>query len=464
MNIVINVLTEEMPPFIRKERISIKRKAEFNKNGEYVLYIMEMSQRANQNFALETAIYYANLLKKPLIVYFNLNSFSKRLNLRHYVFMLEGIIKLKKVLTQRGIKIIIRNSEFFEKDVKLVNRAVLVIVDRGYLKYQKIWRQNLARIINIPMIEIEGDVICPIETVSNKKESNARTLRPKIMKLLPYFLEIVPQLDLKVCSHNIEISSWEEENIYKYLEKLSIDKSVFPVEYFKGGEDEALKRLEIFIKEKLHLYAKYRVDPGFNVTSELSPYLRFGQISPIQILLKILKETPLEDENVKSFFNELVVWRELARNYVWYNSLYDQYEGLPLWARKTLEDHINDPREYLYEIFQFEKGETDDPYWNAAQKELLKKGKIHNYIRMYWCKKLIEWTKNPKKAFEIACYLNNKYALDGEDPNSYSGISWCFGTFDHPFLERPIYGKIRKMTKTSLTSKLYFKEYLKNTS
>lgn len=153
-------------------------------------------------------------------------------------------------------------------------------------------------------------------------------------------MEIVPQLDLKVCSHNIEISSWEEENIYKYLEKLSIDKSVFPVEYFKGGEDG------------------------------------FGQISPIQILLKILKETPLEDENVKSFFNELVVWRELARNYVWYNSLYDQYEGLPLWARKTLEDHINDPREYLYEIFQFEKAETDDPYWNAAQKELLKKVKF----------------------------------------------------------------------------------------
>lgn len=454
-----------LPTFLRRERIHLLKKAPLKEEGRYVLYFMEASQRATFNHALETALFGANELKKPLLVYFGLTDRYRYSNLRYYTFMLEGIMKVKEKLKERGIRLVILKEDPPEGAIKLAQEASLLVLDRGYLRHQRVWRKKVFEAVDIPVIEVEGEVIVPVETASNKAEPYARTLRPKLLKYLFNFLEEVPTVEPKVSSLDLEVpQAWEEATLANYLEKLQIDKSVPPVSYFQGGEDEAQRRLQIFLQERLPYYASMRSDPGYQATSELSPYLRFGQISPVQILREVFQIASYEDNNVQTFVNELVVWRELARNYAWFNPLYNQYEGLPAWARETLEKHLTDRRKNLYDLADLENASTLDPYWNAAQRELLTKGTIHNYIRMYWCKKLLEWTPHPKIAFDYACYLNDKYALDGRDPNGYAGISWCFGAFDRPFPERAIYGRIRKMTPHSLLSKKHFPNYLKKYS
>ncbi|MCS7199537.1 MAG: deoxyribodipyrimidine photo-lyase [Caldimicrobium sp.] len=421
---------------------------------------MEASQRASHNHALETALFLANQIKVPLLVYFGLTDRYRYSNARYYKFMLEGIVTVRKKLLKRRIGFIILREDPPDGAIKLAKRACLLVFDRGYLRHQRTWRNKVIQNTELPILEVEGEVVLPIEFVSTKEVSYARVLRPRIYKYLPYFLETLPTLEPKVPFQGDISDNWERETPEEYLESLNIDKSVTPVEYYLGGEDEAHKRLEVFVQERLFRYARYRSDPGMKVTSELSPYLRFGQISPTQILKRVLQVYPLEDVNVSSFVNELVVWRELARNYAWFNTFYNQYEGLPKWARATLDLHAKDPREYLYDVEDLERANTHDPYWNSAQRELLTKGTIHNYMRMYWCKKLLEWTEHPRVAFDIACYLNDKYALDGRDPNGYSGISWCFGAFDRPFPEKPIFGKVRKMGASSLLSKPNLQLYL----
>ncbi|WP_333570536.1 hypothetical protein [Thermodesulfobacterium commune] len=197
------------------------------------------------------------------------------------------------------------------------------------------------------------------------------------------------------------------KEVEELIKRLNIDKSVEEVsKHFRGGEEEAFNRLETFIRERLHRYKALRSNPGYNYQSDLSPYLHFGQISPVRVVLEVLKFYDKRDENVEAFFNELIVWRELARNFCYYNPLYNEFEGIPKWARQTLEEHLNDRREYVYSLKDLEEANTHDSYWNAAQRELLKTGKMHNYMRMYWCKKLIEWAAHPKEAFNIACYLS----------------------------------------------------------
>lgn len=450
----------EFPDFLRKERIHILKKGNINSKGDYVLYFMEASQRADHNPALEVALFFANQLRAPLVVYFGLTDKYRYSNVRYYKFMLQGIIKTRHKLRQRGINFVILKMDPPEGAIRLANRAKMIVFDRGYLRHQRLWRERITKEVSLPVLEVEGEVVIPVEFLSQREVPYARVLRPRIYRYLTHFLEPIPTLEPKI-KDQLEFSeNWEEETEDIYLSKLNIDKGVSTVEYYQGGEDEAKLRLEVFVRERLALYAKHRSDPGMKVTSELSPYLRFGQLSPVQILRRVLEDYPLEDENVASFVNELVVWRELARNHAWFNPLYNQYEGLPKWARDTLEAHLGDKRPYIYNLDVLEEAKTHDPYWNAAQRELLTKGTIHNYIRMYWCKKLIEWTYHPKQAFDIACYLNDKYALDGRDPNGYAGISWCFGSFDRPFPEGQIYGKVRKMSQKSLLSKASFSRYL----
>jgi deoxyribodipyrimidine photo-lyase len=279
---------------------------------------------------------------------------------------------------------------------------------------------------------------------------------------LNIFLKPIQKNEPKIKSINYDFE-FNELNFNKpeeYLQILNIDKSVKPSKYFKGGEDEANKFLKIFIEQKLHRYKDLRSDPSLDYQSNLSPYLHFGQISPLKIVLEILKNYSINDPNVQSFFNELIIWRELARNFAYYNKNYNEYEGIPEWAKNTLEEHKKDKREYLYSLEEFENAKTHDKYWNAAQMEMVKTGKMHNYMRMYWCKKIIEWTKDPKEAFDIACYLNDKYELDGRDPNGYAGISWCFGSFDRPFKERKIFGKIRYMSAEGLKRKFDIDKYV----
>ncbi|MCS7143128.1 MAG: deoxyribodipyrimidine photo-lyase [Aigarchaeota archaeon] len=448
---------EIVPRFINAERIKVLREGQDAERGDLIVYVMYASHRVSHNYALEYAIHEANLHRRPVIVVFPLIEKKPFPNLRRFSFMLENLIKMRRALAERGVRMFVCKNYGF---LSLLGEASLVVVDRPYLSHQRRFIDTIVENAESKVVMVEGDVVVPIEAASQRPEHFARTIRPKILGKLKRFLEELPAIPPKVPSLSIDLPSWDADTVEEYVKGLEIDHTVRPVGYFVGGEDEASRRLDTFVNERLDLYARNRSDPGAEVCSELSPYLRWGMTSPVQILRVVLMKRSLEDVNVQSFINELVVWRELARNAAVYNPYFGTYDGLPGWARGTLEAHSSDRREHTYTIQELERGETHDEYWNAAQRELLTTGKIHNYMRMYWCKKIIEWTEHPQMAFECAVYLNDKYGLDGVDPNSYLGISWCFGAFDKPFFESKVYGKVRRMTQEALRRRPGIKRYL----
>jgi deoxyribodipyrimidine photo-lyase len=245
------------------------------------------------------------------------------------------------------------------------------------------------------------------------------------------------------------------------LAKLRVDRTVDRVSSFQGGTAEAKKRLSGFCDGKLNHYTDRKNEPHLDYVSHMSPYLHFGQISPLYIALQVLKAKDVGEQNKRAYLEELVVRRELSMNYCFYNPQYDSYAGLPDWAQKTLKAHRKDKREYIYSIKELEQARTHDPYWNAAQKEMLLTGKMHNYMRMYWGKKIIEWSTTPEEAFQRAIYLNNKYELDGRDPNSFTGVAWCLGKHDRPWKERPIFGTVRYMSASGLKRKFDMEAYVR---
>ena len=260
-------------------------------------------------------------------------------------------------------------------------------------------------------------------------------------------------------SLELEFDSLDLKDIIGLVSVLRIDDSVGKTELFRGGASEASKRLELFLEDKLLDYADLRNDPSVGYQSMLSPYLHFGQISPIRIAIKVLGAQASVSAK-EAYLEELIVRRELAVNYVNYNSNYDCFAGLPEWSKRTLLSHRKDPREYLYSLNEFENAETHDPIWNAAQNEMRITGKMHGYMRMYWGKKIIEWSENPEDAFNTALYLNNKYELDGRDPNGFAGVVWCFGKHDRPWKERPIFGSVRYMNENGLRRKFDVDKYV----
>ncbi|MFZ8863750.1 MAG: deoxyribodipyrimidine photo-lyase [Thermocrinis sp.] len=443
-------------------RVKVINRRQFNTNGKYIIYWMSHSHRAHFNHSLEFAIELSNQSGKPLLVYFPITDKYKHSNARYYKFMLDGILEAKKSVEERGIKFAIEKvNDIKRKIIELSENAYALITDKAYLKYYRKLNKYIADGLDVPVFEIESDVCVPVEIASDKQEHYAFTFRKKIYSLLDkYIIELKPrEPKIKSVSFDFGIEEITFNNSLEILNILNIDKSV-SLSPFVGGYSQARKYLEEFIEKKLHRYKEFRSHPELDYQSNLSPYLHFGQISPIEVVLEVLSKYGRKDENVDSFFNELIVWRELARNFCYYNPNYNQYEGIPDWAKETLEEHKNDKREYIYTIEDLENAKTHDEYWNSAQLELLKTGKMHNYMRMYWCKKLIEWTDDPKKAFDIACYLNDKYELDGRDPNGYAGISWCFGTHDRPWKERKIFGKVRYMSASGLEAKFDIKKYV----
>jgi deoxyribodipyrimidine photo-lyase len=444
-----------------KGRVKALNDGKFNENGKFVIYWMSQSHRANFNHSLEFAIDLSNAYRKPLLVYFPITDRYKYSNARYYKFMLDGILEAKKSIEERGIKFVIEKVDDIKQRVVEISRdAFALITDKAYLKFYRRLNQHVAEKLDIPVYEVESDVCVPVEIVSDRLEPYAFGFRKKIYSIIDAFIvELKPrEVKIKSVSLDFGIGELTLRDSLEILDILNIDKSV-SVSPFVGGYSQARKYLEEFIDRKLHKYKDFRSHPELDYQSNLSPYLHFGQISPIEVVLEVLSKYG-KDENVDSFFNELIVWRELARNFCYYNPNYNHYEGIPDWAKETLEEHKKDRREYIYTLEELENAKTHDEYWNAAQLELLKTGKMHNYMRMYWCKKIIEWTDDPKQAFDIACYLNDKYELDGRDPNGYAGISWCFGTHDRPWKERKILGKVRYMSASGLEAKFDIKKYV----
>jgi deoxyribodipyrimidine photo-lyase len=444
-----------------KGRVKALNDGKFNENGKFVIYWMSQSHRANFNHSLEFAIELSNAYRKPLLVYFPITDRYKYSNARYYKFMLDGILEAKKSIEERGIKFVIEKVDDIKQRVVEISRdAFALIMDKAYLKFYRRLNRYVADKLDISVYEVESDVCVPVEIVSDRLEPYAFGFRKKIYSIMDAFIvELKPrEVKIKSVSLDFGIGELTLKDSLEILDILNIDKSV-SLSPFVGGYSQARKYLQEFIERKLHKYKDFRSHPELDYQSNLSPYLHFGQISPIEVVLEVLSKYG-KDENVDSFFNELIVWRELARNFCYYNPNYNHYEGIPDWAKETLEEHKKDRREYIYTLEELESAKTHDEYWNAAQLELLKTGKMHNYMRMYWCKKIIEWTDDPKQAFDIACYLNDKYELDGRDPNGYAGISWCFGTHDRPWKERKIFGKVRYMSASGLEAKFDIKKYV----
>lgn len=442
---------------IHEERIKNLNKKSI-KDGKYVLYWMQASQRAEYNHALEFAIKKANEINKPLIVFFGITNHFPDANERHYWFMLEGLREVQTTLKKRGIKMVILQISPEKGIVDISKDASLVIGDRGYLKLQREWRRYAAEHMDCPLIQVETDVIVPVEVTSNKEEYSAATIRPKIKKYLADYLIPLKKNNTKRDSLDLHFDSLELVDLKKTIFHLNIDRSVGRVETFHGGTSEAKKHVEKFLKNKLDHFQDLRNDPTVNYLSHISPYLHFGQISPLYVALQVLKsKSPGKD----AFLEELIIRRELSMNFVLYNDHYSSFKGLPGWAKETLLKHQNDPREYIYFLDEMENAQTYDPYWNKAQKEMMITGKMHGYMRMYWGKKILEWCKRPEDAFDIALYLNNKYELDGRDPNGYAGVAWCFGKHDRPWGERKIFGNVRYMNERGLRRKFDTDQYLK---
>ncbi len=442
---------------IQPERVRVRNKKPIHTRGRFVLYWMQQSQRADSNHALEYAVYMANEQRKPLQVFFGLTPTYPEANLRHYVFMLEGLADTHRRLARRGIPLQVAVGQLPQTVLDASAKATMIICDSGYLRHQRQWRRVLAQKTDCPLIEIESDAIVPVQNVSTKAEYAARTIRPKIHRLLPHFMVPLKPLDLK--HPNQEMA--EGPDFTKLLQKLRIDRSVPAVsDWLPGGYTAGRECFRQFIKTRLTHYHTRRNHPETDSTSVISPYLHFGQISSLELALAVSQPHTPPDASA-AFLEELIVRRELAINYVYFNPDYDRYSGLPRWARQTLSEHRADRRKPIYRLEDLDSAATADPYWNTSMAEMKHTGYMHGYMRMYWGKKIIEWLPDPQEAFTTILHLNNKFFIDGRDPNSYAGVGWLFGLHDRPWKERPVFGKVRYMARSGLERKFDMQGYMK---
>ncbi len=438
------------------------------RDGDYVLYWMQQSQRAECNHALEYAVQRANEARLPLLVGFGLTDVYPEANARHYAFMLQGLADAKAALARRGIAMTVQRGEPDEEALRLGKKAAMIVTDRGYLRPQKQWRKRVAKEAGCAVVQVEGDVIVPVDAVTHKAQYAARTIRPRINEKLGHFLVDLRTTALEKSSLPLTkqwAGRWRDEidldHIDAALAKLKIDHSIKPVKRFVGGGSAARGMLKRFVEQRLEHYAAHRNQPQTDDVSHMSMYQHFGHISPLQVALQIEAATGGNGPNHQTFMEELVVRRELAQNYVAFTENYDTYEAVPGWARKTLAAHADDSRGHLYTRDELEASETHDPYWNAAMTEMRLTGYMHNYMRMYWGKKIIEWSPSPQEAFATALAINNKYFIDGRDGNSFAGVAWCFGLHDRPWGEREIFGTVRYMNAAGLKRKCDIEGYVR---
>jgi deoxyribodipyrimidine photo-lyase len=443
---------------IRDPRVTVRRAGSPDPTGGCVVYWMQRAQRGVDNPALDVAVAAANALKKPAVVFFAPVPFYPHANLRHYHFLAEGIPDIAKSLKKRNIGFVLRR--FPEHSlIRFCEEAkpALVVGDENPLREPESWRISAAKKLNLPLWTVDADVIVPSKLL--QKQYAARFMRRRLRLHLDHFLVRPRNLKAHV--------AWKKPKGLLSLDPdfditrgWPLDTSAGEVSGFHGGTTEALRLLRHFLKHGLRGYGTRRNHPEMNGTSRLSPYLHFGHISPLVIALAV-KRADAAEADKEAFLDQLITWRELAVNFVRFNPDYDTFECAEPWAHRTLAKHARDRRPLLYSEKQLEQAETHDPLWNAAQMQMVTTGWMHNYVRMYWGKKILEWSRSPSHAYEIAVRLNDKYELDGRDPNGYAGIAWSIvGKFDRPWFERPIFGQIRYMSGASTGGKFDCKKYI----
>jgi len=453
----LNALTEDT-------RVTVRRSGEPDREGKCVVYWMQRAQRGRDNHAVDVAVKVANLLGLPLVVYFAAISNFPHANLRHYVFLQQGLKDIEEDLAERGIAFVMRRAPHESHERLFVDvGAAIVIGDENPMREPERWRKEIASRLRIPFWTVDTDVVVPSKLIE-RAQYGAYTLRPRLYRLLPDFMH--PYENLKADREWKRPRGFHSDRLDEDITRgwKDLDRSVPPVEAWTGGAHAARKRLRHFVENILADYETSRNRPEQEGTSCLSPYLHFGHIGPLTIALAVeaaAKKHPHLRSARDAFFNELIVWRELAVNFVRYTKDYDSHECAEPWAQKTIAEHARDEREFLYKLSELEAAKTHDPLWNAAQLQMLHHGWMHNVMRMYWAKKILEWSPDVGTAVRHAIYLNDKYFLDGRDPNGYAGIAWAVvGKFDRAWNERPIFGKIRYMSGASTGRKFNSKLYM----
>ena len=423
-----------------------------------VICWMSHDQRVRHNWALLYACQKANLLGQPLEVVFTLAPTFLGAPLRHYDFMFRGLREVESDLRIIGIAFTVlcgEPGETLPKYAASLNTGA-IIADFSPLKLVRGWKQAAAPRLSCAFYEVDAHNIVPCWLASPKQEYAARTIRPKLNALRSEFLTDFP--DLKVQHRACTLPPPVEWNAME--SRLKIEHSIKAVPGLEPGESAAEARLRNFVDGGLNRYADERNDPNSAAVSGLSPHLHFGQLSAQHAAFEAARSNASE-ANREAFVEELFIRRELSENYCYYNDRYDSFDGIPEWAKATLMKHAGDKRDYICTLEQFERAQTHDPLWNAAQTQLLKTGVIHGYMRMYWAKKILEWSPGPAAAFDIAIILNDRYALDGRDPNSYTGVAWSIGGLhDRPWTERPVYGTIRYMNSNGCKRKFDVPRYI----
>ena len=409
-----------------------------------VIYWMSREQRVADNWGLFHAQELALKRGVPLLVVFTLSDRFAGATVRQYGFLLRGLEQVAKKLQGLDIPFILLRGEPSQSLLQFAGQvqAGCVVCDFDPLRIKQRWFNRVAAALPVAMLEVDGHNIVPCRVVSAKREFGAYTLRPKLRRLLAEFLQSIPQVIRHPFAWQVNVELPDAESL---LQQLQPDDGVGEVGGFKTGEAAAGEELTVFVEQRLSGYARQRNNPCVDGQSGLSPWLHFGQLSPQRVALAVAAQG--ESEDSAALLEELIVRRELADNFCLYCPQYDSLDAAPDWARRTLEKHRHDPRRYCYYPDTFEQAATHDSLWNAAQTELVTTGKMHGYLRMYWAKKILEWTGSPEEAISTAVYLNDRYSLDGRDPNGYAGIAWSIcGVHDRAWGERPVFGNIRYMS------------------
>lgn len=404
---------------------------------------MSRDQRADDNWALLYAQELALASKVPLVVSFCLA--PKYLNAlpSQYSFMLSGLQQLEDSLGRRNIPLALLLGEPPTSLTAFVEElsASCVVTEFNPLRLSRKWKREVARALYIPQLEVDAHNIVPCWAASQKQEYGAYTLRPKLKRLMETFLVEFP----KLLNHPFTEALGGFNNNWRiaYHFAGSPRNLRFPV---TPGAKSAAMRLNDFINNKLEGYSSLRNDPSKDAQSGLSPYLHFGQISAQRVALEVIASSAPQSSK-DEFLDELIVRRELSDNFCEFNHHYDSVQAFPDWAKATLDVHRADERAYIYTKAELEQSKTHDELWNAAQREMVVSGRMHGYMRMYWAKKILEWTESPEQAMKTANYLNDRYQLDGRDPNGYAGIAWSIGGLhDRAWNARPVFGKVRYMS------------------
>jgi deoxyribodipyrimidine photo-lyase len=487
-------------PDVPAVRVQALNSIPVHSNNDFVLYWMTAYRRTRFNFALQRAVVWAEKLRKPLVILEAVRCNYRWASDRLHQFILDGMLDNAQTVPSTNALY----CAYIEPSVgdghglveSLASHSCIVVTDDFPCFFYPALYQRLAKHWRSCMELVDSNTIVPMRSIDRTftvAHSYRRYMQKELVKAWPEFPVENPLAGLTTkrlsklpesitSGWNVGVGTKANAFIKSVVRSaLPIDHSVAPV-LERGGEIEGGKVVERFLTQRLSNYGIDRNEPEKAGSSGLSPYLHFGHVSSHEVFQRLVQSLQWAqhklgkpngkmqgfwnmDENAEAFMDQLMTWREIGFNMCWRERNFDRFESLPEWAQKTLAEHEHDPRPWLYELNQLEQATTHDPLWNAAQRQLVREGRMHNYLRMLWGKKILQWTRSPREALRIMLELNNKYALDGRDPNSYSGIFWVLGRYDRAWgPERPVFGKIRYMTSESTQNKFHVKKYIEQYS